>query len=187
MLTIRQDATRRFCKPLVGVATRVATERMLRSRHGSAHGRTLTVRYIRCELKLAGARRERSVRRHRQGCRPAVLKFEEVTVRCVRRRPSRVVLNMTGEADMLDRTVASIGVHRRCFHGCFQKCDDFSSSRLLGRPALSRALEPGVRPRARSIPGQVQSDGVRSPHSVWCNLIGGSRNELIVGSLVRQT
>src|SRR2546421_366522 len=25
--------------------------------------------------KLAGARRERSVRRHRQGCRPAVLKF----------------------------------------------------------------------------------------------------------------
>jgi len=68
---------------------------------------------------------------------------------------------MTGEADMLDRAVASIGVHRRCFHGCFQNRDDFSSSRLLGRPALSRALEPGVRPRARSIAGQVQSDGAR--------------------------
>src|SRR2546428_13393022 len=41
---------------------------------------------------VAGARRERSVRRHRQGCRPAVLKFEELTVQHVHRRPSSVLL-----------------------------------------------------------------------------------------------
>ena len=73
------------------------------------------------------ARRERSVRRHRQGCRPAVLKFDEVTVQHIRRRPSRVVLNMTGEANMLDRAVGSISVHRRCLHGCFQNRDEISA------------------------------------------------------------
>ena len=70
--------------------------------------------------KLAGARRERSVRRHRQGCRPAVLKFEETTVQHVRGRLSRVVPYSTGEADMLDCAALSMGVRGRCFHGCFQ-------------------------------------------------------------------
>src|SRR5205807_8161614 len=70
--------------------------------------------------KMAGARRERSVRRHRQGCRPAVLKFEETTVQHVRGRLSRVVPYSTGEADMLDCAALSMGVRGRRFHGCFQ-------------------------------------------------------------------
>jgi hypothetical protein len=52
--------------------------------------------------ELAGARRERSVRRHRRGCRPAVLKFEEAIVQRVRPGPSRLVLNSRGEAHLLD-------------------------------------------------------------------------------------
>jgi hypothetical protein len=49
------------------------------------------------------------------------LKFDEVTVQHVHRRPFRAVLYSRGEADVLDSAVLSFGVHRRCFHGCFQK------------------------------------------------------------------
>jgi len=53
------------------------SERMFRSEAASP-ARTHHGAGISSELKMAGARRERSVRRHRQGCRPAVLK----TYRC---------------------------------------------------------------------------------------------------------
>jgi hypothetical protein len=59
--------------------------------------------------------------RARLACPAAVLKFERLAVQGVRRRPSRIVLYSTGEAHMLDCVAQSVGVHGRCFHGCFQK------------------------------------------------------------------
>ena len=90
---------------------------------------------------MAGARRERSVRRHRHGCRPAVLKFDGITVQHVRKRPSSVALYSHGEVDKLVRAAVSIGVHRRCFHGCFQNGDEKSRScRYAGTSLIADIL-----------------------------------------------
>ncbi len=73
-----------------------------------------------------------------------VLKFEEVTVQYVRRRPFSVALNLSGEAHVLDCAAMSIGVHRRCCHGCCQK--DTPGGALMsaaGAPiASTAALQP---------------------------------------------
>src|ERR1700682_5759261 len=87
--------------------------------------------------KVAGARRERSVRRHRQGCRPAVLKFAESSVQYVRGHPSRFVLNSTAAPLVLDCAVTSTGVHRRCCHGCCQK--DSMSTFIWTKAAVSKS------------------------------------------------
>ena len=52
---------------------------VLRHSGVTARGRKAISYDIQFETKMAGARRERSVRRHRQGCRPAVLKTEGPT------------------------------------------------------------------------------------------------------------
>ncbi len=60
--------------------------------------------------ELAGARRERSVRRHRQGCRPAVLKFDELRVQHVHRCPFRDAAYLSGRGL---RAELCCCVHRR--------------------------------------------------------------------------
>jgi len=71
---IAKDAEQRSYKPMVGVATRVATERLLsRIPVLALVGEICRSAISSSNWELAGARRERSVPRHRQGCRAAVL------------------------------------------------------------------------------------------------------------------
>jgi hypothetical protein len=72
------------------------------------------------------------------------LKFEQVTVQYVRRRPFSVVLNLSGEAHMLDCAALSIGVHGRCFHHCFQK--DTPSVALMSAAGASIASTAALQP-----------------------------------------
>src|SRR5260370_41634648 len=87
--------------------------------------------------KVAGTRRERSVRRHRQGCRPGVLKFAEVIVQHVLWRPSSVVPYSKGKGVMLECAALSIGVHGRCFHGWFQNPSMWTFIWIIGDALLA--------------------------------------------------
>ena len=86
---------------------------------------------------MAGARRERSVRRHRQGCRPAVLKFEEL--RCSTSAGVRQRLFCICPHAEFCRPVT--GIRGRCFHGCFQNGDEKSRScRYAGTSLIADIL-----------------------------------------------
>ena len=116
------------------VATSVATERMFMGENVLAIlGDSFVFK------KVAGARRERSVRRHRQGCRPAVLKFEQPSCYCVHRRPFRVAAYSSGEVVVLNCVAASTDVHRRCYTRCYR--NSIEEHELAGaEPLCKQAL-----------------------------------------------
>ena len=80
------------------------------------------------------------------------MKSENFRDYCVRARPLRVVAYSSGDAQVLDCAAKSVGVHRRCFHGCCQDDSAEAAARLREIVLVERFMR-----WASSVEGHVRS------------------------------